>query len=237
MAAGPGIPPRARGSNFRSGRSENNYPHLVARRLGLDLVDVTSAAATTAHLLTDRQHGAPPQVEALDGTEGLVTITIGGNDVGYVPLLVAGGLPALLRVRAGDLLDRDRRTTALAQLPARMTSVLRAVRERSPGARVVVVDYLSLLPPQGPAGRLSSEHTELGRYVGQRLTAVTTEVAAAEGCELVAASRASRDHHPWAAIPWCNGAGLPVPGRPLPFHPNEVGMRAVAGLIATHVSG
>ena len=64
MAAGPGIPPRAKDAPWRAGRSAGNYPHLVAQRLGLDLVDVTYSGATTAHVLTDRQNGAPPQVDA-----------------------------------------------------------------------------------------------------------------------------------------------------------------------------
>ena len=80
MAAGPGIKPRAAGSPFAAGRSARNYPHLVAEQLGYDLVDVTCSGATTANVLRDRQHGVPPQVEALDGAEDLVTVTIGGND-------------------------------------------------------------------------------------------------------------------------------------------------------------
>jgi len=87
MAAGPGIPPAAKDAPLRARRSAANYPHLVAQRLRLDLVDVTYSGATTAHVLTDAQHGTPPQVEVLDGSEALVTITIGGNDVGYVPML------------------------------------------------------------------------------------------------------------------------------------------------------
>src|SRR5271163_3786364 len=94
MAAGPGIRPHAPGAPFGSGRSARNYAHLVAERLNLDLVDVTFSGATTAHVLAERQRGAPPQIEALDGSEELVTITIGGNDVGYVPLLMAASLPA-----------------------------------------------------------------------------------------------------------------------------------------------
>jgi lysophospholipase L1-like esterase len=97
MAAGPGIRPRAAGAPWRAGRSAHNYPHLVAQRAGLDLIDVTYSGATTAHVLTDRQHGAPPQITALDGSEALITITIGGNDVGYVPLLMAASLPAMAR--------------------------------------------------------------------------------------------------------------------------------------------
>ncbi|MEO6794143.1 MAG: GDSL-type esterase/lipase family protein, partial [Mycobacterium sp.] len=92
MAAGPGIRPAVAGAPRASGRSARNYPHLVADALNLDLVDVTFSGATSAHLLTERQLGAPPQVEALDGSETLVTVTIGGNDVGYVPLLAAAAL-------------------------------------------------------------------------------------------------------------------------------------------------
>ena len=54
MAAGPGIPPRDKSAPFRAARSAANYPHLVAQRLGLDLVDVTYSGATTAHVLTSR---------------------------------------------------------------------------------------------------------------------------------------------------------------------------------------
>lgn len=93
MAAGPGVVPRDKTAPLRAARSAANYPHLVAQRLGLDLVDVTYSGATTAHVLTDPQNGEPPQIDALDGWESLVTVTIGGNDVGYVPLLTAAALP------------------------------------------------------------------------------------------------------------------------------------------------
>lgn len=57
----------------------------VAERLGLDLIDVTYSGATTAHVLRDTQNGVPPHIDELDGAEALVTVTIGGNDVGYRP--------------------------------------------------------------------------------------------------------------------------------------------------------
>ena len=65
MAAGPGIQPTVAGSPLAAGRSTRNYPHLVANARNLDLVDVTFSGATTAHLLTERQLGTPPQIEAL----------------------------------------------------------------------------------------------------------------------------------------------------------------------------
>ena len=153
MAAGPGIRPSAEGAPLRAGRSARNYPHLVAEKLGHDLVDVTYSGATTANVLTDSQHGAPPQIAALDGSEVLVTITIGGNDAGYVQLLFAAALPRVVRsvpVIGGLLceqLDPAARDRALAGVAESLKAVGRTVRQRSPRAKVLFVDYLTLLPP------------------------------------------------------------------------------------------
>ena len=233
MAAGPGLKPRASGSPARAGRSAVNYPHLVAARLGYDLVDVTYSGATTAHVLAESQHGTPPQVDALDGSEALVTITIGGNDAGYVPMLIAAGLPKIVRalplvgraVRAQ--LDPGRRELALAEVAESLKAVGREVRARAPKARVLFVDYVTLLPPQGtPAPPLPDADAALGRHVADTLERLTAQAAAETGCELVRWGAASRDHHPRSADPWARRLGPPWPGRPAPLHPNVVGMRA-----------
>jgi hypothetical protein len=240
MAAGPGIRPSAAGAPRAAGRSARNYPHLVAHALGLDLVDVTFSGATTAHLLSERQLGVPPQIETLDGSETLVTITIGGNDVGYVPLLMGATLPGLLRrlPAVAELLDPSLREQALSEVDAALQAVGAAVRSRSPHARVIFVDYLTLLPPAGErAGRLPGDLVHLARHVADGLERCTAAAAAATGCELVRAGVASREHHPWSAQPWTVGPGLPLPWRPWPFHPNAAGMAAVAGLVTASCGG
>jgi len=243
MAAGPGIRPRASGAPRGSGRSAVNYPHLVAGRLAYDLHDVTFSGATTAHVLTDSQRGHPAQVDALDGTERLVTVTIGGNDVGYVPYLYAAGLPGfttslpLLGRLLRDALDPVARDEALAAVGASLAAVGLELRRRAPHATVVFVDYLTLLPPAGTtAPPLSAAHAEVGRHIADTLKRHTETAAADTGCELIRASDASLDHHPWSADPWTTRLGLPVPGRAAPLHPNSVGMRAVADLIVTQLS-
>jgi lysophospholipase L1-like esterase len=245
MAAGPGIGPRAPGSPRPAGRSARNYAHLVARQCNLALIDVTYSGATTAHILADRQGGAAPQIEVLDGSESVVTVTIGGNDVGYVPLLVAASLPAvarrlpLLGGRIAELLDRDNRDRALDEVFESLRAVGAALRERAPQARVFFVDYLTLLPPAGvPAGPLSDADADLGRHVATALERLTAEAAVATGCEIVRAGEASRDHHAWSAQPWTQTPAryvVPLPGRAAPLHPNAAGMRAVAELIAAQL--
>ena len=244
MAAGPGIRPRAKGAPFLAGRSARNYPHLVADRLGLDLVDVTYSGATTANVLAQTQPGAPPQIEALDGTEDLITVTIGGNDVGYVPLLFTAGLPRFVRAlpllgsRLTGQLDASAREQALIEVADSLRSVGRMLRQRSPEARVLFVDYLTLLPPPGTtAPPLSDADAATGRHVAEELARATAQAAVDTGCGLVRAAEHSVAHHAWSADPWTTGWGLPVPGRPAPLHPNAAGMRAVADLVVAQVSG
>lgn len=238
MAAGPGIKPSAPGAPWQAGRSARNYPHLTAARLGLDLVDVTYSDATTAHILRERQNGAPPQLDSLDGSEALVTVTIGGNDAGYVPLLMAGALPRftrslpLLGARLRGLLDPDAREAALTEVADSLVAVGHEIRRRSPRAQVLFVDYLTMLPPEGEvASPLSAADAALGRHVAATLERLTGEAAERTQCGWVRAAHASRAHHAWSDQPWTTRPGLPWPGRPAPLHPNAAGMRAVADLV------
>ncbi|MBJ7340242.1 MAG: SGNH/GDSL hydrolase family protein [Mycolicibacterium sp.] len=242
MAAGPGIRPQAADAPAGAGRSAVNYAHLVAARLSHDLVDVTFSGATTANVLTEPQRGTPPQVEALDGTESLVTVTIGGNDVGYIPLLFAAGLPGWTRSlpvigrRLRDMVDPTARDRALVAVGESLRAVGRTVHERAPRATVLFVDYLTLLPPVGtPAAPLNDVDVALGRRVADTLERLTGEAASATGCGWVRAAAASTGHHAWSDDPWTTTFGLPLPGRAAPLHPNAAGMRAVADLIVAQL--
>lgn len=244
MAAGPGIAPRAVGSPWRAMRSSRNYPHLVAARLGLDLIDVSYSGATTAHILRDPQHGSAPQIQALDGSEELVTISIGGNDVGCVPILFAATLPDSVRrlpavgPKLRDTLDPAAIERALDRVATSLCEVGAAVRGRCPLARVMFVDWLTLLPPRGvPARPLSDAAADLVRYIADRLAILVAAAARETGCEVVAASHASRDHHAWSSEPWMTGAWPLLPGRPAPFHPTSAGMSAVADLVVDRFRG
>jgi lysophospholipase L1-like esterase len=238
FAAGPLVGRRSPGSPRRAGRSAANYAHLLAARLGLRLVDVSYSGATAAELLDGQDGAGPPQVEAVAADTELVTVTCGGNDIGYVPRLAGAGAPwsflALPATRRRLAEFAEQTESNLAGLAATFDRLTAEVRRRAPRARLLLVDYLTILPPEPgtPAGRLPAEVADWGRAVADRLAAETRAAAQRAGCGCVAASAASRDHHAWSAEPWTrrfrysrhDGA---------PYHPNAAGMRAVADLLAT----
>lgn len=232
FASGPGIRPVVDVGAMRSGV---NYPHLLANALGSRLLDVSSAGATTAHVLHSRQltltGSRPPQIEAVTRDTTHVTITIGGNDLGF--------LASVIKVGALGRLGRVRRTSDAdgAALVSSLVAIVDEVRRRAPGARVLLVDYLTLIGGT-PAADLPFPHgeTEAMRQTERRLQESTRRAADQSGADLVAVSQTSRTHGIASPEPWVAGWGFWVPwsGRPLPFHPTAVGMRHIAEEVLTH---
>jgi lysophospholipase L1-like esterase len=242
FAAGPWVGRRRPGSPRRAGRSSTNYAGLFAERTGFSLRDVTFSGATAAEVFDGQDGAGPPQIEAVTADTDLVTLTCGGNDVGYIGRLMLGSLvwplgalPAARREAA----ETDGRTEErLAALGATFDRLLSSVRQRAPHARIVLVDYLTILPPDPsvPSGRLPSPVASWGRMVAARLSAETRAAAGRHGCGFVAASEAGKDRHAWSASPWTRRYGL-WPRDGAPFHPNQAGMRAVADLLEAHHTG
>jgi len=160
-----------------------------------------------------------------------------------VPMLFAAGLPRLARSlpvlgsRLREQLDPAERDRALAGLADALVEVGLTLRRKSPRAKVLFVDYLTLLPPAGTAAPpLADSDVTVARRIADTLERLTGEAAAETGCGVVRAAQASREHHAWSAEPWTTKFGLPMPGRPTPLHPNARGMEVVAELVNGHVS-
>ena len=243
FAAGPGIEPVVVPGCGRSGR---NYAHLLAGRLGYDLVDVSSGGATVDDVLSRPQAllaggTVPPQLDAVGADTDLVTVTVGGNDVEYLLTLLRcsyradpDGAPASARAFFATPVDPAAVDRALAALPARLGALVTAVRDRAPGARVVLVDYLTVVPDgPTPAFPMAEEHRLLCASIGRRLAAATAAAADLAGADLVEASMASAEHAVGSADPWVTGweFGDLLAGGLAPYHPNAAGMRAVADLL------
>ena len=244
FASGPGIESII---DARCGRSANNYAHLVAERLGYDLVDVTCGGATVDNLLDVPQAlmtggTVPPQLESLRPDADLVTITVGGNDVEYMLTLGRCSYrvaPDAAPPGAGEFFGTpatpDAVDAALAALPGKLAALVSAVRNRAPRARVLLIDYLTVLPRSGGCAALPMTEEDLRSCVdlGRRLEEATAEAARASGAELVEASAISRDHTVCDPEPWVTGweFGDVLAGGVGPYHPNAAGMRAVADAV------
>jgi lysophospholipase L1-like esterase len=235
--AGPGLRPRVTGSPIAAGRSRSNYAHLVAARLGAELDDVTYSGATVQQLRRGGPKERPAQAASVTADTALITITAGGNDVGYLPALTLSSLPPLLqsalgsRRRIAGFLDAERTDQRFTELQADLTGLLRDLRSTAPRARILLVGYLTLLPPASvDTGALPAPVAEWGRAVADRLIAVSGAAAAATGTEFVDVGTASRDHHAWASDPWTRRFHYTLHGGAA-YHPNRAGMRAVAELV------
>jgi lysophospholipase L1-like esterase len=243
FAAGPGLEPVL---DRAAGRSGRNYAQLVSARLGATLVDATVAGATTATILHQPQRVMRrvfrPQIESVHPDTDLVTVTAGGNDLGYLSsvLLTAliGGLGRWRLSRPVANLVRGRRVlrpvTPEQQTAATdgLASILQEVRARAPQARVVLVDYLPLFTDStdsGPGVPLTAAELAHFRGVARSLSQAYEDASRRTGADLVPASAYDQSHGAGSPDPWVSALRVRTIGSS--FHPTLAGMHAVADAV------
>ena len=223
-AAGYGIQPQAPGAGA-CGRSELDYPHLVAASLHLELDDVSCGGAVTANALDTPQGSAPPQIDAVTAKTRLVTMTIGGNDVNYVGTAIECGHSAC--VKTANAAETD----AFDALPHSLTDLIQAVRAKAPSVTIILVTYVRLVPPTDcPALHYTPAATRLVASMGARLQSVFVTVAKDEHVRLVDPYAVGAAHGPCAkgANKWV--AGL-VATNGFEYHPTVAGHQEMAHLV------
>lgn len=226
-------------------RTTRNYPHLLAQRLDLDLVDASCGGATTGDLSGDVTGGqevgedeVPPQLDALTDDTRLVTLGIGANDEDVFATSVAvcarlarrdpGGSPCADAAQAsgGDAAER------IDDLEDDLTDAVGEILERAPRARVLLVGYPQVVPARGRCAQIPlarGDYAFVRRVLGLLNTALRTAAGRA-GAEYVDVAAASRGHDACSAQPWVAGHRPTSPAHP--FHPYRVEARAVADLLA-----
>ncbi|WP_051812101.1 SGNH/GDSL hydrolase family protein [Kitasatospora sp. MBT63] len=256
------VPPQ-QGTPKGCGRSGVNYPSLVAAGLGLaaaDFQDVSCSGARTADLTRAQQTSGganPPQLGAVTAATRLVTLGIGGNDVGFMDVLGRCAMESIkysvsAALTAGPAADasaapcKDHYTAAdggdevgrtIDATGPRLAEALREIRRRAPQAQVLVVGYPALLPADPAACTAAlGQGVAAGdlRYLEQKqeqLNSVLERAAEAGGARFVDTAAPSAAHHMCAgdADRWVEP---PVPAAGLaPMHPNAAGERAMAAAV------
>ena len=235
FAAGIGLGPRAPGSPLVCMRSVNGYPNVLARMIGLSLVDMSCSGSTTGHILSGGQVFLGPQLASVGANTQLVTITSGGNDASYIGDLTfasgrAGLLGTLFWKGPKPLAERD-----FAQITNNLRKIVLEIHRRAPKAVVVMVSYPNLLPEEGSCASLGfgTDMADLGRQVAARLHEATQRAAEQSGAIFVDMAALSSGHDACSLNPWVNGA---APSSGTPFHPNQPGADATAAAIFRAIS-
>lgn len=235
-AAGVGLGPRQSESPVLCGRSINGYPQQLARKRGLPIVDMTCAGAVTRNVLHGGQYFQGPQLRVISDATRLVTLTVGGNDIGYVGDLsmLAARSTSTLYGRLVRLFWAGPKTPAerhYRELYGDLVQTLRAIHARGPHAAVVVVTYPTLLPPTGTCSALgiSKSDAQTMRGVGEELAAVSRSAAATAGAIVIDMQTLGLQHNACSPVPWTAGR---TDAALAPFHPTLLGAKATADAIS-----
>src|SRR3954452_11795038 len=150
-AAGPLIPNQSL-APLGCLRSDHNFAHLAAA--GHTLADVSCSGAKTTDMTTSQSTDAgtnPPQFNALSADAHVVSLQIGGNDIGFTEILEncatlnPFGSPCRSRYTAGGV---DQISQRIAAAKPKVAAVIQGIHSRT-SARVLVVNYAAILPATG----------------------------------------------------------------------------------------
>jgi len=244
--AGPLIPDLT-GSPAGCLRSSNDYPADVAAAIGASsYTNVSCAGATTADMTQPQSVTLgtnPPQFGALGPGATLVTVGIGGNDIGFYNIVKTCAEESLTNPFSSPCKSHytaggtDQLAQAIQTLAPKIGSVLQEIHALAPSARVFLVGYPVILPNSGngcwPLVPISFGDVPYLRGVELELNAMLLREAAANGATFVNTYADSIGHD--ACQPpgtkWMEGL---IPTSPAaPFHPNQLGEEHMADQVIT----
>jgi len=221
FAAGPLIPNPV--APLGCLKSSNNYGRIAQRTLAFaEFRDATCSGAETEDMFAPQNVSPdgpnPPQLDSLSADTRLVTLTIGGNDIGFANLIYQCTLSD-----CSSSLDGTRASlaTVLAAISAWKCA---AIRDRAAfGARVAVLGYPRIFGSTGCFGTLGISTTERTKanQLADALDAPDDARAAAAGLSYASALAPFTGHAVCSSGPWLNG--LNVLATTESYHPNRNG--------------
>lgn len=243
------------------GRSTLNYPKLVAASLGLApdaLRDNTCGGAKTRDAFASQHAGsaktgyydAAPQLDGITPATKLVTVSLGGNDGDLYSSIIesCAVTPRSASVRCtADQRTRPARlsdgavTSRLAKITAANERIIRAVRERSPRTRILVVGYPAVFAGDRTCTTIapfrSASIPWMRSILTERLNGAVRRAAVNARAEYVDMEAPSKGHELCSARPWINGVDeVPRAAALHPF-PEEGEAVATAVTAAVRASG
>ena len=275
-SAGEGVRPYEDGSDdaARGGddchRSKKAYPRLLTFVPEPSETRFRACSGARAGQLTKfvqptsgggNRYGVQANDEAFKGNVGLITLTVGGNDLHFSDILrhcftVADCLTQIFDPGPASADETEMPVAApmgewanamFPILGARLDSVFKDLRQRTKTARIIVLGYPNLFP-SGEATSAFDDCSIVLRRVDQReregIRELTTRfndliynAAAANGVEFVATDQVWGLHEPCGVFGQYTNAALPG-RRGLDrgaFHPTATGQRVLARTVACYL--
>ena len=260
VLTGP-LPPTTQFVPLFCAQSADDYPHQIARMLQVaQFHDQSCGSATTANMTGPQSlpfgEVAPPQFDALSAATDLVTLGIGGNDVGFVndaeqclnlvPVPVAGAPEGFGgSCEAADTAGgTDRIAQAIAATEPKVEAALAGIRARAPNARILLVNYLDAVPLDGhgcwPVVPVQDEDMAYLAAKFVQMNDMLATAAAAQDVQLVDTFTPTIGHDVCQA-PWVRDVegviplSLNPPGLNFPMHPNGAGADAQAAAVGAAI--
>ncbi|MFG2908185.1 SGNH/GDSL hydrolase family protein [Kitasatospora sp. NPDC048286] len=252
-------------------RTVESHPEIVRRDLGslVDLRNVSCSGATTDGVDATAQAplgrplpplgtdpngpypAVPPQIDAVDAATDLVTVGVGGNDLGFAEILKSCIELGAVRLGQGTPC-KDKFDASLPDRFDRLRNgydrMLTALHAKAPSAKVLAVGYPHLVPENAALcqyGNLLQFGTFTAGDLGwartallEPLNALIAGSAAAHGDTFVDLYPASAGHSVCDADHWLDGVLTSV--LPLEYavvHPNATGQAHTAALVEKAVLG
>jgi lysophospholipase L1-like esterase len=248
FTSGPLIPTQV---DLNCVRSNRNYPSLLAAAIpSSSFADVSCGGAKTDDILNpgNGQLGitVPPQINAVNASTALVTVGIGGNDIGFSSIISNCAEDSLSNPFGSPCRDRytaggtDELRARIAATAPKVATVLQRVRAAAPSARVVVIGYIAILPDTGfgcwPTVPVAFGDVPYLRGVQKALNSMLAATAGANGATYVDVYTPSigRDACKSSSVRWTEGL---IPGNSAaPFHPNAAGERGMFNAIMARLN-
>jgi len=226
-------------------KSDHNYPHLAAPSIG-SLKDPSCSGAKTNDMTNPQSVEIdgpnPPQFNSLEAGTEVVSVTIGGNDIGFSEIAQSCitfnpfSSPCKDKYDAGG---KDQIAERIAATAPKVAAVLQGIHSHSPKARVYVVNYPAIFPETGsgcwPQMPISFSDAPYLRAKQQQLNAMLATQAANNGAKLANWYQASIGHDACksSSTRWVEPL---VPNNPAaPIHPNLHGMEGGAAVLVAAV--
>jgi hypothetical protein len=203
--------------------------------------DVSCQGATTANLTHPQSVPLgtnPPQDNALSAGTTLVTLQVGGNNIGFSDIIIhcttlsltnPFGSPCKSHYTSGGT---DKLRAKINAAAPKVAADLQGIHAAAPNARVFLVGYPVILPNSGsgcwPLVPIAFGDVPYLRGVEKALNSMLASVAAANNATFVDTYAASIGHDVCQArgTKWVEGL---IPTSPAaPFHPNQLGEQGMA---------